>query len=137
MKRTILLVLALLSALSYAQEPQTQRSANYVENEFIIWLEQGVDASTFAVNTGIDIQPKILLSERLNIWLFEIEDDKGPREDKMHRLAANKDVRVIQNNHTNIMLREAIPNDPYFDMQWAPAIMSLPPRQRATPSWWP
>lgn len=126
MKRTILLVLALLSALSYAQEPQTQRSANYVENEFIIWLEQGVDASTFAVNTGIDIQPKILLSERLNIWLFEIEDDKGPREDKMHRLAANKDVRVIQNNHTNIMLREAIPNDPYFDMQWAPAIMSLP-----------
>ena len=126
MKRTILLVLALLSALSYAQEPQTQRSANYVENEFIIWLEQGVDASTFAVNTGIDIQPKKLLSERLNIWLFEIEDDKGPREDKMHRLAANKDVRVIQNNHTNIMLREAIPNDPYFDMQWAPAIMSLP-----------
>ena len=126
MKRTILLVLALLSVLSYAQEPQTQRSTTYVENEFIIWLEQGVDASTFAVNTGIDIQPKILLSERLNIWLFEIEDDKGPREDKMHRLAANKDVRVIQNNHTNIMLREAIPNDPYFDMQWAPAIMSLP-----------
>ncbi len=126
MKRTILLVLALLSALSYAQEPQTQRSATYVENEFIIWLEQGVDASTFAVNTGIDIQPKRLLSERLNIWLFEIEDDKGPREDKMHRLADNKDVRVIQNNHTNIMLREAIPNDPYFDMQWAPAIMSLP-----------
>ena len=126
MKRTILLVLALLSALSYAQEPQTQRSANYVENEFIIWLEQGVDASTFAVNTGIDIQPKRLLSERLNIWLFEIEDDKGPREDKIHRLADNKDVRVIQNNHTNIMLREAIPNDPYFDMQWAPAIMSLP-----------
>ena len=126
MKRTILLVLALLSVLSYAQEPQTQRSANYVENEFIIWLEQGVDASNFAVNTGIDIQPKRLLSERLNIWLFEIEDDKGPREDKMHRLADNKDVRVIQNNHTNIMLREVIPNDPYFDMQWAPAIMSLP-----------
>ncbi|MBQ4398716.1 MAG: S8 family serine peptidase [Bacteroidales bacterium] len=126
MKRTILLVLALLSVLSYAQEPQTQRSANYVENEFIIWLEQGVDASTFAVNTGIDIQPKRLLSERLNIWLFETADNKGPREDKIHRLAANKDVRVIQNNHTNIMLREAIPDDPYYEMQWAPAIMSLP-----------
>ncbi len=126
MKRTILFTLMLLSMLSYAQEPQAQRSATYVENEFIIWLEQGVDASTFAVNTDIDIQPKRLLSERLNVWLFEIEDNKEPREDKMHRLAANKDVRVIQNNHTNIMLREAIPNDPYFDMQWAPAIMSLP-----------
>ena len=74
-----------------------------MENEFIIWLEQGVDASTFAVNTGIDIQPKRLLSERLNIWLFETTDNKEPREDKMHRLAANKDVRVIQNNHPNIM----------------------------------
>lgn len=126
MKRTILLALMLLSVLSYAQEPQTQTSATYVENEFIIWLEQGVDASTFAVNTGIDIQPKRLLSERLNIWLFETADNKEPREDKMHRLAANKDVRVIQNNHTNIMLREAIPDDPYYEMQWAPAIMSLP-----------
>ena len=126
MKRTILLVLALLSVLSYAQEPQTQQSANHVENEFIIWLEQGVDASTFAVNTGMDIQPKRLLSERLNIWLFETAGNKGPREDKMHRLAANKDVRVIQNNHTNITLREAIPDDPYYYQQWAPAIMNLP-----------
>ena len=126
MKRSILLALMLVSVLSYAQEPQTQTSATYVENEFIIWLEQGVDASTFAINTGIDIQPKRLLSERLNIWLFETADNKEPREDKMHRLAANKDVRVIQNNHTNIMLREAIPDDPYYEMQWAPAIMSLP-----------
>jgi subtilisin family serine protease len=126
MKHTILLVLVLLSLLSYAQEPQTQPSANYVKNEFIIWLEQGVDASAFATNTGIDIQPKRLLSERLNIWLFETADDKESRENKMHRLAANKDVRVIQNNHTNIVMREAIPDDPYFDMQWAPAIMSLP-----------
>ena len=85
MKYTILLVLVLLSLLSYAQEPQTQPSANYVKNEFIIWLEQGVDASAFAANTGIDIQPKRLLSERLNIWLFETADNKEPREDKMHR----------------------------------------------------
>ena len=72
------------------------------------------------------IQPKRLLSERLNIWLFEITDSKEPREDKISRLTANKDVRLIQNNHTNILLREVIPDDPYFNMQWAPAIMSLP-----------
>ena len=121
----IFLALMLLSAFSYAQEPQqSQKTTTYVENEFIIWLEQDVDASTFAANVGI--VPKRELSKRLNIWLFEIADSKEPREEKMHRLTKNADVRVVQNNHTNIILREAIPDDPYYSMQWAPAIMSLP-----------
>ena len=130
MKHITLFILMLLSVLSYAQDPQTtnthETTTNYVENEFIIWLEQGVDASTFAVNSGIEITPKRLLSERLNIWLFEISDNKGSREDKMHHLTANADIRLIQNNHTNIILRELVPDDPYYNMQWAPAIMSLP-----------
>ena len=130
MKHITFAVLMLLSVLSYAQEPQTTKThettTNYVENEFIIWLEQGVDATAFAFNSGIEITPKRLLSKRLNIWLFEISDNKGPREDKMQRLTANADVRLIQNNHTNIMLRELVPDDPYYNMQWAPAIMNLP-----------
>ena len=123
----ILLAFMLLSAFSYAQEPQqSQKTNTYVENEFIIWLEQDVDASTFAANANVGIVPKRELSKRLNIWLFEIADSKEPREEKMHRLTRNADVRVVQNNHTNIILREAIPDDPYYSMQWAPAIMSLP-----------
>ena len=123
----ILLAFMLLSAFSYAQEPQqSQKTTTYVENEFIIWLEQDVDAATFAANANVGIVPKRELSKRLNIWLFEIADSKEPREEKMHRLTRNADVRVVQNNHTNIILREAIPDDPYYSMQWAPAIMSLP-----------
>ena len=110
----------LISLVSFGQEEK------YVENELIIWLEQGVDASTFAENANVGIMPKRLLSERLNIWLFEISDSKEAREDKMDRLAKNADVRVAQNNHTNIVMRELIPDDPYFTQQWAPAIMSLP-----------
>lgn len=129
-KPIILLALLLLSGFSYAQELQskdeTAKTINYIENEFIIWLEQGVDANTFAENTNIGILPKRLLSERLNIWLFEIADSKEPREAKINRLTENADVRIIQNNHTNIILREAIPDDPYYGFQWAPAIMSLP-----------
>ena len=121
------MALMALSVFSYAQEPeQSQESTTYVENEFIIWLEQDVDASTFAAKSNTGIMPKRQLSKRLNIWLFEINDNKEHREDKMRRLNANADVRVIQNNHTNITLREAIPDDTYYNMQWAPAIMSLP-----------
>ena len=126
-KPLFILAIMALSVFSYAQEPQqSQESTTYVENEFIIWLEQDVDATAFAANSNVGIVPKRLLSKRLNIWLFEISDTKEPREDKMHRLTASTDVRVIQNNHTNIVMREAIPDDPYYEFQWAPAIMSLP-----------
>lgn len=121
MKRLIIiLALMLISLVLFGQEEK------YVENELIIWLEQGVDASTFAENAKAGIMPKRLLSERLNIWLFEINDSREQREDMMDRLAQNADVRVVQNNHTNIVMRELIPDDPYFTQQWAPAIMSLP-----------
>lgn len=126
-KPTILVTLLFLSVFSFGQEQNTNaESSTYVKNEFIIWLEQNVDALTFAANSNAGIVPKRQLSKRLNIWLFEIVDSKEPREEKMRHLTTNANVRVIQNNHTNIVLREAIPDDPYFGQQWAPAIMSLP-----------
>ena len=126
-KPLFILAIMALSVFSYAQVPQeSQKSTTYVENEFIIWLEQGVDATTFAANSNVGISPKRMLSKRLNIWLFEIADKAESREVKMEQLWKNPSVRVIQNNHTNITLREAIPDDPYYGQQWAPAIMSLP-----------
>ena len=121
-KSAIVFALMLLPVLSFGQDKAT----NFVENEFIIWLEQDVDAATFATNSNAGITPKRMLSKRLNIWLFEIDDKAISRELKMEQLSKNPDVRVIQNNHTNITLREAIPDDPFFGQQWAPAIMNLP-----------
>ena len=123
----IVLTMALLPLFSFGQKQITKtENETFVENEFIIWLEQGVNAATFASNSNVGISPKRLLSKRLNIWLFEITDKAGLREMKMEQLWKNPDVRVIQNNHTNITLRVAIPDDPYFGQQWAPAIMNLP-----------
>ena len=48
-KTTIVLVLMLLSIFCYGQDKAT----TYVENEFIIWLEQGVDAAIFATNSNV------------------------------------------------------------------------------------
>lgn len=123
-KIVIFLNMMLLLTISYGQEQNSE--AAYVENELIIWLMQDVDAYAFAADSNMGIMPKRQLSERLNIWLFEINDGKESREDKMSRLNKNADVRVVQNNHTNIMLREAIPDDPYYSQQWAIDIMSLP-----------
>ena len=126
-KSAIILTMVLLSLISYGQEPNIKtENSTYIENEFIIWLEPDIDASTFAANSNAGIAPKRLLSKRLNIWLFEITDSKVTRAEKMRRLTKNENVRLIQNNHTNIVLREAVPDDPNYSLQWAPAIMNLP-----------
>ena len=104
-----------------------QNSDTYVENEFIIWLEQGVDATQFAANSNEGIVPKRLLSKRLNIWLFEIATDRvEQRSMKMSNLSKSANIKHIQNNHTNISLRAITPNDTYYNQQWAPAIIGLP-----------
>ena len=139
-KYIVIIAFMIFSMASPAQEQNPQ--ATYVENEFIIWLEPGVDASNFAIESNAGIIPKRMLSQRLNIWLFEIDDKAESHEAKMGRMWKNPDVRVIQNNHTNISLRESIPDDLYYGQQWAPAIMQLPQAwetyttQRVTRSWW-
>lgn len=125
-KTIIVTVLLFLSSFSFGQKAQSPQSPTYVENELIVWLEQGVDASAFATRSNAGIVPKRQLSQRLNIWLFEIADEKEPREEKMHRLSFNDEVRVVQNNHTNIVSRGWIPDDPSYSHQWAPAVISLP-----------
>ncbi|MDR1561866.1 MAG: S8 family serine peptidase [Dysgonamonadaceae bacterium] len=122
MKRVFCIIIAtLLTGSIYAQN-----SVDYVENEFIIWLEQGVDAAKFADNSGEGIVPKRLLSKRLNIWLFEITGKIEQRGMKMSNLSKNGNIKHIQNNHTNITLRALTPNDPYYSQQWAPAKIGLP-----------
>ena len=125
-KAVIVLPLVFMSMLALGQVNDGQKAMDYVENEFIIWLEQGVEASDFALDSPIGIEPKRLLSKRLNIWLFEIADKAESRESKMDQLAQHAQVRLVQNNHTNIVLREAVPNDPYYGLQWAPGKVDLP-----------
>ncbi|MBR7021943.1 MAG: hypothetical protein IKI09_00530, partial [Bacteroidales bacterium] len=86
-KSTIVLAMALLPLFSLGQERINKtENETFVENEFIIWLEQGVDAATFSANSNVGISPKRMLSKRLNIWLFEITDKAESREVKMERL---------------------------------------------------
>lgn len=101
-------------------------AAKYVENELIIWLKPGVNASEFAKNSEQDIKPKRLLSKRLNIWLFELPTGMIQRNAKVNNLRASNSVRFVQNNHTGINSRSVTPNDSLYSLQWAPAKIKLP-----------
>ena len=124
--KTVRIILALFffTMLAYGQEPKgetgnvpAEKQASYVENEFIIWLNQGVDAAVFAVDCNEPVVPKRLLSKRLNIWLFEIKDNVEKRSMIMANLSRNGDIRHIQNNHTNVTLRDITPNDTHYNKQ--------------------
>ena len=118
----IILALFFFTMLAYGQEPKGEKgnvpaevSASYVENEFIIWLNQEVDAAVFAADCNEPVVPKRLLSKRLNIWLFEIKDNVEQRSMIMDNLSRNGDIRHIQNNHTNVTLRDITPNDTHYN----------------------
>ncbi|MDR2125521.1 MAG: S8 family serine peptidase, partial [Prevotellaceae bacterium] len=119
-------IFCIIIAAIFVHPIHAQNADSYVENELIIWLEQGVDAAEFAANSNEEIVPKRLLSKRLNIWLFEITEEIGQRSMKMNNLSQNASIKHIQNNHTNIALRAITPNDPYYSQQWAPAKIRLP-----------
>jgi hypothetical protein len=109
----------------------SQDTLPYIENELIIWLEEGVDAAEFATNSDLNIAPKRVLVKSLNVWLFEFTDavaqrSKNERNRRKSSLSSNVNVKIVQNNHTNITLRGITPDDPYYENQWAPAKIRLP-----------
>lgn len=119
-KKAIFLIAILISFhSSFSQE-----SEDYVPDELLIRLENGVDAAQFSANYSTLIQPKRVLSSRLNIWLFGYLET-GDRDNNMNLLRADQDVKYVQNNHY-VEDRSITPNDPKYSTQWAPGNINLP-----------
>jgi len=79
----------------------------YIENELLIRLNSGVDATEFAANSEQGIAPKHLLSERLNIWLFET-DGTTPLRIIISNLSQHPDVNIVSYNNAGITIREEV-----------------------------
>jgi hypothetical protein len=82
MKKIICIVILTI----FTHSLNAQDSPTYIENELIIWLEQGTNAEEFAINSSQGIIPKRLLSKRLNIWLFEFTNDETQRTSRINNL---------------------------------------------------
>lgn len=121
MKNVLLVAIAYFS-FQYAF---SQSINNYVENELIIWLEEGVDPYLFSSNYSQQIEPKRVLSPRLNIWLFEYSETNNARSQSMASLQASNEVKYLQNNHF-VTSRAITPNDDDYNQQWAPDVINLP-----------
>jgi len=75
----------------------------YIENELIIRLKQGVDAYEFATfHQGI--APKELLAKNWNTWLFETDGTES-LDVLINRLSKDDNVIHVSRNNTGITLR--------------------------------
>ena len=81
----------------------------YNESQLLIQLKQGVDAEKFADNSILGIIPKELLSERLNIWLFET-DGMRSLDELISILSQDPNVKIVSRNNRGVDLRI----DPYW-----------------------
>jgi len=89
------------------QQIHIHNDRQYVENELLIHLNSGVDATKFAANFDEGIVPKRLLSEQLNIWLFETDGTTSLRA-IVSNLSQHPDVNTVSYNHEGITIREEV-----------------------------
>jgi hypothetical protein len=109
----------------YAQE------AAYVPGELIIQFKEKINVEEFNnAYTDIQMEQVRLLSERMNIWLFEYNPAGADAVETKFRISRNPLVKVAQFNHYITMRGETgpnnylasdfanFPNDPMFSDQW-------------------
>jgi len=80
--------------------------------------EQAALAAITQACHDVDLRSGILLSRRMHIWLFYFTPGVKPDLFVLREVKACPFVREAQFNHY-IKMRELIPDDTYFDEQWA------------------
>lgn len=115
MKKIFLSFLLLLaSAIVFAQE-----ESNIVENEIMVQLNDNDELSDIIKSHNLEVLD--IVSERFNIYLLGIMDNKRSNTDVIAELKRVKAVINVQNNHY-VTLRETqqnIPDDSLFNKQWS------------------
>ncbi len=119
MKKLYLFLLVVVFPFLISNETPDNNGKNYVPGELMIQIIPGKNLELIESDfSRIHLKSKLLLSKRMNIWLFEfasgiISDKKVLSEIKDHT-----NILEAQFNHF-ISIRETVPNDTYFDEQWA------------------
>ncbi|MCK4406329.1 MAG: S8 family serine peptidase, partial [Bacteroidales bacterium] len=112
------LVVVLFPFLISNENPDNN-GKNYVPGELMIQIIPGKNLQLIESDfSSINLNSKILLSKRMNIWLFEFASGIISDEEVLSDIKNHTNILEAQFNHF-ISLRETIPNDTYFNEQWA------------------
>lgn len=116
----ICFILVFASAI-YADESQTG-TEKYIEGNLIIQIDPDSDINSLESDfNSVSMKKVRLLSQRMNIWLFEYIPNNFKSSDHnvlLENVRRHSSVNIAQFNHTNIHIRQTFPDDTYFTNQW-------------------
>ncbi len=119
MKKFYLLLVVVLFPFLISNETSDNNGKNYVPGELMIQIIPGKNLQLIESDfSSINLKSKLLLSKRMNIWLFEFASGIISDKEVLSDIKNHKSILEAQFNHF-ISLRETIPNDTYFNEQWA------------------
>jgi hypothetical protein len=125
MKKAFLyFVLILFIPFLISQKPPRNGDKPYVEGQIMIKLRSGhpqrqqqMLQHVLADFHSVGLTTAEKLSDRLNIFLLNFNPALVDDERLLKEIKADPDVEMAQFNHF-VQLRETIPNDPSFNLQW-------------------
>ena len=125
MKYSIILLLSLLASTVLLSQQQVETEDKHVKGELMIQVIPdaitGFDGSLQTLSYDfIDYQlsPVKCLSKRMNTWLFSYNAEAISDDIVLVHFKSHQYVNIVQFNHY-VALRETIPDDTFFDEQWA------------------
>lgn len=125
MKKVYYLILCSICALFLTNGTvNAQSEDNIMPGELIVQLTYQQDINEVVgdlnkQNPNLGLEVNRVLSNRINIWLLDFDDLSISNNEALNVVSRHLKVAVAQYNHTDIVLRDTLPNDPQVNQQWA------------------
>ena len=122
--RTITAIGIFIFLITTSQMAFTQHEENILPGELIVQLEHKQDVSKIIeeINTKnpfLELTVDHVLANSINIWLLRFNENNVIDKDALKLVTYSDGISVAQFNHTDVKLRNTLPNDPQVNQQWA------------------
>lgn len=115
--KKIFIALSLMLCISFSA---ISADNNYVPGELLVMLKPGENPTQLSRSFGfLNMQPKELLSEDMNIWLYEYSYQMMNADNVLANVRQNGSVALAQFNHYITDRSMVTPNDANFGTQWS------------------
>jgi len=117
---------------------QLAAQENYVPNQVMVMLKGSNTIKSvvqdFNQSHSSTLNVNRILSKRAHIFLLEFDASSSTVTEMMMQLKTDERIAFVQPNHTNVVLRNTVPNDLEYPSQWALG-SSAPARIYAPEAW--
>lgn len=122
--RNFTLIGIVIFLLATSQITFGQNENNILSGELIVQLDHKEDIHKIieelnAKNPLLELKVDHVLANSINIWLLRFNENNITDKDALNLVTYSAGISTAQFNHTDVELRNILPNDPQVNQQWA------------------